>query len=81
MIIFKSFFLSQGHSAAVAGVEVENHELGLLGAVAGAHGADQLGGVGSDAPDDAAGATAFQGDQISNELACLNIPQLDRSII
>ena len=53
----------------LVGVKVEDEELGLLGPVAGADGADELGGVGADTPDDAAAAAALQGYQVADEVA------------
>ncbi len=50
-------------------VEVQHHQLGLLGAVPGAHGAHQLGLVGADAPHHAAAAAALQRHQITDEVA------------
>ena len=53
----------------LVGVKVEDEELGLLGPVAGADGADELGGVGADTPDNAAAAAALQGYQVADKVA------------
>lgn len=62
-------------------VEVEHQQLGLLGAVAAADGADQLGGGGPDAPHHAARAARAQLHQVADELAGAHVPQLNRAVV
>lgn len=68
--------------AAGAGhVEVEHEQLGLLGAVARAHGADELGGGGPDAPHHAARPARAQLHQVADELAGAHVPQLHGAVV
>lgn len=62
-------------------VKVQHQQLGLLGAVAAAHGAHQLGVGGPDSPHHAAAAAALQRHQVADELARLQVPQLDRAVV
>lgn len=62
-------------------VEVEDKQFGLLRAVPGANCADELGGRGADAPHDAAGTARGEFNQVPNELAGANVPQLDGAVI
>lgn len=62
-------------------VKVQHQQLGLLCAVAAAHRANQLGVGGADAPHHTAAAAALQSHQVSDELACLQVPQFDRAIV
>lgn len=75
LMLFITLPASTGH------VEVEEEKLGLLGAVAGADGADQFGGGGSDAPYHAAGATRAQFHQVTDELASAHVPQLHCTVV
>ena len=52
------------------GVEVEDEQLGLLGAVPRPDGADQLGVAGADPPHHAAAPAGGQRNQVADELAC-----------
>ena len=52
------------------GVEVEDEQLGLLGAVPRPDGADQLGVAGPDPPHHTAAPSGGQRDQVADELAC-----------
>lgn len=73
------------HSRAVTSlhvhVKVQHQQLGLLGAVAAAHGAHQLGVGRADAPHHAAAAAALQRHQVADELARLQVPQLHRAVV
>lgn len=62
-------------------VEVQHQQLGLLGAVAAAHGTHQLGVGRADAPHHAAAAAALQRHQVADELARLQVPQLHRAVV
>lgn len=62
-------------------VKVQHQQLGFLGAVAAAHSTHQLGVGGPDAPHNTAAAAALQGDQVTDELARLQVPQLNGAVI
>lgn len=62
-------------------VKVQHQQLGLLCAVAAAHRAHQLGVGGPDAPHHAAAAPALQRHQVPDELARLQVPQLDGAVV
>lgn len=62
-------------------VKVQHQQLGLLGAVAAAHGAHQLGVGGPDSPHHTAAAATLQRHQVADELARLQVPQLDRAVV
>lgn len=83
LILFVLFFFSPTSRASSlhVHVKVKHQQLGLLGAIATAHGADQFGVGGPDAPHHAATAAAFQGHQIPDELARLQVPQLDSAVV
>lgn len=77
--------VSNGHPCSghflVLHIEVQHHELGLLGAVAAAHGAHQLGVVAAQSPHHPTAAPAVQRHQVSQELPCLQVPDLDRAVV
>lgn len=62
-------------------VKVQHQQLGLLCAVAAAHRAHQLGVGGPDTPHHTAAAAALQGHQVSDKLACLQVPQFNCAIV
>lgn len=62
-------------------VKVQHQQLGLLCAVAATNRAHQLGVGGPDAPHHTAAAATFQSHQVTDELACLQVPQFDRAIV
>lgn len=62
-------------------VEVEDEQFGLLRAVPGANCAYELGGRGADPPNDAAGPARGELDQVPDELAGADVPQLDGAVV
>lgn len=62
-------------------VEVQHEQLGLLGAVARAHRAYQLGGRGPDAPHDAPRAARAQLHEVAYELAGAHVPQFHGAVV
>lgn len=62
-------------------VEIEDKQLGLLRAVPRANCANELGGRSADPPHDAAGPARGELDQVPDELAGADVPELDGAVV
>lgn len=62
-------------------VKVEHEQLGLLGAVARANGAHELGGRGPNTPHDAARPAGAQLHKVTDKFARLHVPKLHCAVV